>query len=179
MKKSRKGSFKNENSPPQRRQAALWGWLPAFRATAESGSLSAAARMLEVSPSAVSRSLRLLEEELGEVLFDRVEGTALRLNAAGTKLFTQVRAAMRLVDDGLPNSATRRVALPAGVVVDVDGADIRVYDNLDVAIHWLRLGEVERIFVVGAAVPPAGLLGEVSEARCHWWTRAAAKTVTG
>ncbi len=175
MKKSRKGSFKNENTPPQRRQAALWGWLPAFRATAETGSLSAAARMLEVSPSAVSRSLKLLEEEIGEALFDRVEGSALRLNPAGVKLFTQVRTAMRLVDDGLPHAASRRLALPAGVDVGVGGAAVRVYDDLAVAVQWLRLGEVEGVFVVGQEPCPEGVVGEPADVRCHWWARAAAK----
>ncbi|WP_024551469.1 LysR substrate-binding domain-containing protein [Franconibacter helveticus 513] len=45
--------------------------LPAFLAAAQSESFSAAARLLGITPAAVSKSVRLLEQRLGRVLFQR------------------------------------------------------------------------------------------------------------
>ena len=59
--------------------------LEIVRAVAERGSFTAAARLLNVSQSAVSRQVLLLEEELGEPLFLRL-GRKVRLTAAGTAL---------------------------------------------------------------------------------------------
>ncbi len=83
-----------------RRLQTIWGWLPAFRAVAEAEHLPTASKALGVSPSALSRTIRLLEEDLGEELFDRV-GRNLRLNAAGQELLAAVRSSMRQVDDVL------------------------------------------------------------------------------
>lgn len=82
-----------------RRLAAFWAWLPAFRAVAETEHLPSAARALHVTPSALSRTIRLLEDDLGHPLFRR-EGRRLRLDAAGERLLEAVRDAMRLVDEG-------------------------------------------------------------------------------
>ena len=59
--------------------------LEVVRAVAEQGSFTAASRLLNVSQSAVSRQILLLEEELGEPLFLRL-GRKVRLTAAGTAL---------------------------------------------------------------------------------------------
>ncbi len=59
--------------------------LEIVRAVSERGSFTAAARLLNVSQSAVSRQVLLLEEELGEPLFLRL-GRKVRLTAAGTAL---------------------------------------------------------------------------------------------
>ena len=59
--------------------------LEIVRAVADKGSFTAAARLLNVSQSAVSRSVLLLEEELGEPLFLRL-GRKVRLTAAGAAL---------------------------------------------------------------------------------------------
>lgn len=78
--------------------ANLWNWLPAFRAVAETGNVRQAAERLHVSPSALSRTVRLLEDELGHPLFDRI-GRALMLNAAGEQLLAAVRDSMRRIHD--------------------------------------------------------------------------------
>lgn len=78
----------------------LWNWLPAFRAIAESQSLQGASQVLHVTPSALSRSLKQLETELGTPLFDRV-GRKLALNAQGAAFLSAVRRAMRQLHDGV------------------------------------------------------------------------------
>ncbi len=83
-----------------RRLSSLWGWLPTFRAVAEAEHVSRAAEALGVSPSAVSRMVGLLEDDVGQPLFNRV-GRSIRLNDAGQHLLRGVRSAMRLVDESL------------------------------------------------------------------------------
>jgi DNA-binding transcriptional LysR family regulator len=83
-----------------RRVMQLWGWLPGFRAIAETEHLTRAAQQLHVTPPALSRTLRILEEDLGVSLFER-QGRHLVLNPAGRRLLSSVRIAMRLVHDAL------------------------------------------------------------------------------
>ena len=78
----------------------LWAWLPAFRVVAETEHLPTSARQLGVTPSALSRTIRLLESELEVDLFER-RGRKLVLNDSGRELLASSRDAMRLVDDGL------------------------------------------------------------------------------
>ena len=63
-------------------RVTLWG-IEVFLAAAEEGAISAAARRLGVSPSAVSQQLSSLEAALGAVLMDR-SARPLRLTPAGT-----------------------------------------------------------------------------------------------
>jgi DNA-binding transcriptional LysR family regulator len=83
-----------------RRLRALWNWLPVFRAVAETEHLPTAADALFISPASLSRTIGLLEEEIGIKLFDRV-GRGLRLNRAGHRLLNAVRDGMRVIDDGV------------------------------------------------------------------------------
>ncbi len=83
-----------------RRLSDFWNWLPAYRAVAETEHVRTAAEKLRISPSALSRSIGLLEESVGTQLFDR-EGRGIRLNPAGRTFLDSLRAAMRLVDEGL------------------------------------------------------------------------------
>lgn len=82
------------------RLRSLWSWLPAFRVVAETEHLPSASVTLRVSASSLSRTIRLLEEDVGQPLFDRV-GRNLVLNAAGRDLLVAVRRAMRSVDESL------------------------------------------------------------------------------
>jgi DNA-binding transcriptional LysR family regulator len=84
----------------QKRLQRLWGWLPTFRAVAEQEHVSRAAEALGVSASAVSRMIGLLEDDIGQPLFNRV-GRNIQLNAAGKHVLAGVRTAMRLVDESL------------------------------------------------------------------------------
>lgn len=68
-----------------------WNLAKAFLATAEEGSLSAAARALDLTQPTVGRQVTALEEALGVVLFDRV-GRSLSLTPSGLELLDHVRA---------------------------------------------------------------------------------------
>jgi DNA-binding transcriptional LysR family regulator len=85
---------------PAGRIAQLWSWLPAFRVVAETENLRAAAELLHVTPSALSRTIRVLEDSLERQLFDR-RGRNLHLNNNGRLLLARTREAMRGVDEGL------------------------------------------------------------------------------
>lgn len=83
-----------------RRVSSLWSWLPAFRAVAETQHLPTASAQLHVSASALSRTIRLLEEDVGRRLFLR-NGRRIELNEAGQRLLVAVRNAMRMMHEGL------------------------------------------------------------------------------
>lgn len=68
-----------------------WNQVRAFLATAEEGSLSAAARALGQTQPTLSRQVNGLEQELGVTLFERGPRT-MRLTTAGRDLLVHVRA---------------------------------------------------------------------------------------
>lgn len=67
-----------------------WNQVRAFLATAEEGSLSAAARALKQTQPTLSRQVTALEARLGVTLFDRGHRT-IRLTHAGSELLEHVR----------------------------------------------------------------------------------------
>lgn len=83
-----------------RQLAAFWNWLPAFRVVAETQHLPTAARELNVTAPALSRSIKLLERQLGHQLFQRV-GRNIRLTERGRQFLATVRDGMRLVHEGM------------------------------------------------------------------------------
>ena len=87
--------------------------LRAFEAVARLGNLGAAGRELHVTHGAVSRQLRLLEEDLGVALFLR-EGRGLRLTEAGRALQDTTRAAFARIRESA--NALRRGS-PTGALV--------------------------------------------------------------
>jgi DNA-binding transcriptional LysR family regulator len=68
-----------------------WNRARAFLVTAEEGSLSAAARALDMAQPTLGRQVTALEEELGVALFERV-GRGLVLTPSGLELVDHVRA---------------------------------------------------------------------------------------
>ena len=68
-----------------------WNHIRAFLATAEEGSLSAAARVLNQTQPTLGRQVAALEEELNVVLFERT-GRTLILTQVGRDLLEHVRA---------------------------------------------------------------------------------------
>jgi DNA-binding transcriptional LysR family regulator len=95
-----------------------WSWLPHFRAIAETQHLGAAAKLLHVTPPAMSRALPRLEEALGTQLFER-RGRNLALNDVGAELLVSVRAAMRHLDDAFERVGSGHA--PASVKVSAPG----------------------------------------------------------
>lgn len=72
--------------------------LEMFRAVAEEGAFTAAAQRLHVSQSAVSRQLKLLEEELGTLLFHRT-ARGVTLTPQGELLVAAANRISREMDD--------------------------------------------------------------------------------
>ena len=68
-----------------------WNRARAFWATAETGSYSAAARVLGSTQPTVGRQVAALEDELDVALFER-PGRGLELTASGVDLLEHVRA---------------------------------------------------------------------------------------
>jgi len=75
------------------------GDLELFVATAEHGSLSAAARLRAITPAAASASLKRLEAELETTLFVR-STRSLRLTSDGERFLAYCRDALRTLSDG-------------------------------------------------------------------------------
>lgn len=95
-----------------------WNQLRAFAATAECGSLSAAARRLGLTQPTLSRQIAALEASLGVALFARV-GKRLVPTEAGLGLMTHARAmasaaeAMALTAAGQAQEVAGRVTISA------------------------------------------------------------------
>ena len=75
---------------------AIWNWLPAFRAVADTEHLPTAGKMMSVTGPALSRSVKNLETNLGKELFSRT-GRSIKLNSDGQHLVEAVRIAMRTI----------------------------------------------------------------------------------
>ncbi|MFL4469782.1 LysR family transcriptional regulator [Tateyamaria armeniaca] len=89
-----------------------WNRMRAFLATAETGSLSAAARTLGLTQPTVGRQVSGLEEELGLALFERT-ARSMTMTDAGRDLLSEARAM---------GAAADRIALRAqGRVHTLDG----------------------------------------------------------
>src|SRR5690606_36854188 len=79
---------------------AIWAWLPTFRAVAETQHVGKAAKVLRISPPAVSRTIKLLESHMGAAPFSPA-GRQLVLSPTGHVLLKHVRDAMRWVHEGM------------------------------------------------------------------------------
>ncbi|UTV58669.1 LysR family transcriptional regulator [Burkholderia arboris] len=83
------------------------GELTTFITIAEQRSFSGAARILGVSPSALSHAIRHLEARLGVRLFNRTT-RSVALTEAGEQLLLRVRPAVADLEDALNDAATAR-----------------------------------------------------------------------
>ncbi|HEX8047972.1 LysR family transcriptional regulator [Rhizobium sp.] len=90
--------------------------LSAFEAAARTGSVTVAARELDLTQSAVSRQIKALEEQLGVELFVR-ERQTIRLTLAGDSYAREIREALRRISSASldlranPNGGTLNVAI--------------------------------------------------------------------
>lgn len=147
-----------------RRLYALWNWLVPFRVVAETGNLTEASKSLHVAASALSRSVKLLEERIGRPLFDRSPGQ-MALNEEGNQLLSSLRTAMRILDDGLTElqrgdyDRALYVSIPGELVVCIMPAIEQLLEDRpelhpvlrelhdSEAISHLRSGRVDVAFV--------------------------------
>lgn len=91
-----------------------WNHLRAFLETAQTGSLSAAARRLELSQPTLGRQVDALERQLGITLFERV-GRHLQVTDAGLALLEHART-MGAAADELSLAATGQTQAVEGLV---------------------------------------------------------------
>lgn len=145
-----------------RRVMQVWNWLPAFRGVAEHESIHRAAAALAISPSALSRTVKLLEDALGLALFLRQPGGALRLTAHGERLLLATRDAMRLVDDGL-DAGISEAAFALGIGVSNATLAVLVARSLPVSAET----RVRVSIVAESAIEDALLQGAVDVVLGH------------
>jgi len=146
-----------------------------FLAVAESGSVRAAARQINVAASAISRQIAMLEAQLGLPLFDR-SGRGLMLSPAGEALLRGLRASARGHEETLDHlSALRglkrgsvRVAtvesLSVSVIPNVLEAFAKAYPGVQVSVTVAGSDAVTQLVRdhmadVGFTFNPAGLEG--------------------
>ncbi|MDP2226259.1 MAG: LysR family transcriptional regulator [Moraxellaceae bacterium] len=91
-----------------------WNHLKAFLETAQTGSLSAAARKLGLTQPTLSRQVAAIEQRLGVTLFERV-GKAMALTATGMDLLEHART-MDAAAKALGLAASGHSQAPGGVV---------------------------------------------------------------
>jgi len=91
-----------------------WNQLKAFLETAETGTLSAAARKLGLTQPTLSRQVAAIEQSMGVTLFERV-GKTMALTPTGLDLLEHARA-MGAAADALSLAATGRSEALGGVV---------------------------------------------------------------
>ncbi len=73
-----------------------------FVSVAEIGSMTDTAKVLNVTHSAISQSIKNLELQLGKELFHR-EGKKVRLNGLGEKYYKEVAPALKIITNATEN----------------------------------------------------------------------------
>lgn len=115
-----------------------WNQLRAFLETAETGSLSAAARKLGLTQPTLSRQVAAIEQSMGVTLFERV-GKAMVLTYTGLELLEHARA-MGAAATELSLVATGRSEAVEGVV-SVSATDVVAAHLLPPLVSQLRAQE--------------------------------------
>ena len=112
-----------------------WNQLKAFLETAETGSLSAAARKLGLSQPTLSRQVAAIEQRMGVTLFERV-GKAMALTSTGLEMLEHARA-MGAAAETLGLAAKGR-SQAVGGVVSVSATDTVAAHLLPPLVRQLR-----------------------------------------
>ncbi len=112
-----------------------WNQLKAFLETAETGSLSAAARRLGLTQPTLSRQVAAIEQRMGVTLFERV-GKRMALTHTGLDLLEHARA-MGTAAEALAMTATGRSQAVAGVV-SISATDVMATHLLPPLVRRLR-----------------------------------------
>ena len=112
-----------------------WNQLKAFLETAETGSLSAAARKLGLTQPTLSRQVAAIEQRMGVTLFERV-GKSMALTTTGLELLDHARA-MGAAAEALRLAASGRSEAVGGVV-SVSATDVVAAHLLPPLVRQLR-----------------------------------------
>ncbi|QCB48367.1 LysR family transcriptional regulator [Hydrogenophaga sp. PAMC20947] len=112
-----------------------WNQLRAFLETAETGSLSAAARKLGLTQPTLSRQVAAIEQRMGVTLFERV-GKRMALTPTGLDLLEHARA-MGAAAQALSLAATGRSEAVEGVV-SISASDAVAAHLLPPLVRQLR-----------------------------------------
>jgi len=88
-----------------------------FVATADAGNMSAAARMVSMSPAALSGAMFDLEREIGADLFVRYRSRGVTLTSAGQQLLSEARGLIRYAETFESLARGPRRELSAEIVV--------------------------------------------------------------
>lgn len=131
-----------------------WNQLKAFLETAETGSLSAAARKLGLTQPTLSRQVAAIEQRMGVTLFERV-GKSMVLTPTGMDLLEHARA-MGAAADALSLAATGR-SQAVGGVVSVSASDVVAAVLLPPLVKQLR----EREPGIAVEVIPSNALSDL------------------
>jgi LysR family glycine cleavage system transcriptional activator len=99
--------------------------IQAFEAAARLGSFALAADELAVTPSAISHQVRLLEEQIGILLFHRVHRSVI-LTDIGRDYATEIISAFARID-----AATRHAATSGGTTA------LTIHSTPSIATQWL------------------------------------------
>ncbi|EBA16750.1 transcriptional regulator, LysR family protein [Roseobacter sp. SK209-2-6] len=113
-----------------------WNHIRAFLKTAETGSLSAAARKLGLTQPTLSRQVAALEADLGLLLFERL-GKSLSLTDAGRELLAHSQKVGKAVD-GLQLAASGQTQSIEGTI-RITASDVTTAFVLPPVLHELRL----------------------------------------
>ena len=138
-----------------------------FLRIGELGSLSKAAHRLRIAQPALSRQMKLLQEDIGVPLLTR-HRHGMRLTPAGEELMRRVSGLIRQLDqavedihsaEGMPSgisafglvptvSSLLAVRLAARVAADFPGISLRIVEGYDGhLIDWLQRGEIDAAII--------------------------------
>lgn len=124
--------------------------LPAFSIAARTGSLTLAARELHLTPGAISRQIKPLEDALGVLLFHRGHNT-ISLTDAGHRYLTHINAALATIDSGTRALSPDRMRLVVQAPITIARrwliprleSYVRANPRVDLSIQSLALGASE------------------------------------
>ncbi len=138
------------NSQSNRQKLPPLATLPAFSIAARTGSLTLASRELHLTPGAISRQIKSLEDTLGVQLFHRGHNS-ISLTEAGRQYLAHVNAALATIDSGTRALSPDRVRLVIQAPITIArrwliprlGSYVRENPSVDLSIQSLALGASE------------------------------------
>lgn len=138
------------NSQSSRHKLPPLATLPAFSIAARTGSLTLAARELHLTPGAISRQIKSLEDMLGVQLFHRGHN-AISLTDAGRQYLIHVNAALATIDSGtralLPDRVRLVIQAPITLarrwLIPRLGSYVQEHQSVDLSVQSLALGASE------------------------------------